>query len=309
MLTCCKVNNRFGEAEVHIPSEFVILGEIVAKRMNLYDDTCFESSKLITNKYSTSFSKGINAFDERFRYSIYAIYGFVRYADEIVDTFHGHDQHQLINDFKADAFKAIKQKISLNPVLQSFQLVVNKYHIDPELIEAFLRSMEMDLDKKSFERDEYEAYIYGSAEVIGLMCLRVFCEGDDNLYSRLKSPAQKLGSALQKINFLRDIKADLTERGRIYFPGVDFNRFTDTEKTQIETDIKNDLNEGFKGIKDLPEGARLGVYIAYMYYRELLKKITKTPAGVILQQRIRITDTNKTMLYLKAISKHKLGLI
>ena len=277
--------------------------------MNLYDDTCFESSKLITNKYSTSFSKGIDAFDERFRYPIYAIYGFVRYADEIVDTFHGHDQHQLINDFTADAFKAIEQKISLNPVLQSFQLVVNKYHIDLELIGAFLRSMEMDLDKKSFDKDEYEAYIYGSTEVIGLMCLRVFCEGDDDLYKRLKSPAQKLGSALQKINFLRDIKADLHERGRIYFPGVDFNHFTDAEKLQIEIDIKKDLAEGFEGIKDLPEGARLGVYIAYMYYGELLKKIIKTPARIIMLQRIRITDTNKTMLYLKAISKHKLGLI
>jgi phytoene/squalene synthetase len=233
----------------------------------------------------------------------------VRYADEIVDTFHGHDQHQLINDFKADAFKAIEQKISLNPVLQSFQLVVNKYHINLELIESFLRSMEMDLDKKSFEQDEYEDYIYGSAEVIGLMCLRVFCESDNNLYNSLKSPAQKLGSALQKINFLRDVKADLNERGRIYFPGVNFDHFTDTEKAQIETDIKKDLAEGFKGIKDLPEGARLGVYIAYMYYGELLKKIIQTPAQVILQQRIRITDTNKTMLYLKAISKHKLGLI
>jgi len=277
--------------------------------MNLYDDTCFESSKLITNKYSTSFSKGINAFDERFRYPIYAIYGFVRYADEIVDTFHGHDQHQLINDFKTDAFKAIEQKISLNPVLQSFQLVVNKYHIDLELIEAFLKSMEMDLDMKLFDRDEYEAYIYGSAEVIGLMCLHVFCEGDEELYNRLKSPAQKLGSALQKINFLRDVKADLHERGRIYFPGVDFDHFTDADKAQIEIDIKKDLAAGFKGIKDLPQGAKLGVYIAYMYYGELLKKIIKTPARVIMQQRIRITDANKTMLYLKAISKHKLGLI
>jgi phytoene synthase len=285
------------------------LGEIAAKRMNLYDDTCFESSRLITNKYSTSFSKGINAFDERFRYPIFAIYGFVRYADEIVDTFHGHDQYQLINDFKRDAFKAIEQKISLNPVLQSFQLVVNKYDIDRRLIEDFLKSMEMDLDKKFFEKDEYNAYIYGSAEVIGLMCLRVFCEGDEALYNRLKPPAQKLGSALQKINFLRDVKADFDERGRIYFPGVDFDQFTDIEKVQIETDIKKDLAEGFKGIKDLPEGARLGVYIAYMYYGELLKKIIKTPARTILQQRIRITDTNKMVLYLKAISKHKLGLI
>jgi len=285
------------------------LDEIAAKRMNLYDDTCFESSKLITNKYSTSFSKGISAFDGRFRYPIYAIYGFVTYSDEIFDNFHGHDQYRLINDFKADAFKAIEQKISLNPVLQSFQLVVNKYHIELELIESFLRSMEMDLDKKSFQQDEYENYIYGSAEVIGLMCLRVFCEDDSDLYNRLKFPAQKLGSALQKINFLRDVNADLYERGRIYFPGVDFDHFTDSEKSQIETDIKKDLAEGFKGIKDLPEGARLGVYIAYTYYGELLKKIINTPGRVILQERIRITDTNKTMLYLKAISKHKLGLI
>ncbi|HTD40745.1 MAG TPA: phytoene/squalene synthase family protein [Mucilaginibacter sp.] len=277
--------------------------------MTLYNDTCFEGSKLITNKYSTSFSKGINAFDKRFRYPIYAIYGFVRYADEIVDTFHGHDQHKLINDFKEDAFKAIGQKISLNPVLQSFQLVVNEYHIESGLIEAFLSSMEMDLDQKVFNGNEYKNYIYGSAEVIGLMCLRVFCEGDEELYNRLVPSARKLGSALQKINFLRDIKADYHERGRIYFPDVDFNNFTDSDKGQIETDIQKDLSAGFKGIKELPKGARLGVYIAYMYYRELLKKIIKTPASVIMQRRIRITDVSKNMLYLKAISKHKLGMI
>ena len=277
--------------------------------MELYNNTCFESSKLITNRYSTSFSKGINAFDKRFRYPIYAIYGFVRYADEIVDTFHGFDQHRLINDFKEEAFKAIDQKISLNPVLQSFQLVVNQYHIDLALIEAFLDSMKMDLDQKAYNNADYQNYIYGSAEVIGLMCLRVFCEGNEDLYNRLAMPARKLGSALQKINFLRDIKADYHERGRIYFPGVDFANFTDAVKKQIETDIESDFFEGLKGIKQLPEGARLGVYIAYIYYRELLKKITATPASVVMQQRIRVTDANKALLYLKAVSQHKLGMI
>ena len=277
--------------------------------MELYNTTCFESSKLITNRYSTSFSKGINSFDKRFRYPIYAIYGFVRYADEIVDTFHDLDQHRLINDFKEEAYKAIDQKISLNPVLQSFQLVVNQYHIEPELIEAFLNSMEMDLDRKVYNNIDYQNYIYGSAEVIGLMCLRVFCEGDEALYNSLASPARKLGSALQKINFLRDIKADYHERGRIYFPGVDFANFTDAIKKQIETDIENDLSEGFKGIKGLPKGARLGVYIAYLYYRELLKKIIATSAAIIMQQRIRVTNANKTLLYLKAVSQHQFGRI
>lgn len=277
--------------------------------MKLYNDTCFEVSKLITNKYSTSFSKGINAFDRIFRYPIYAIYGFVRYADEIVDTFHEHDQHQLMTDFKQDAFKAIYEKISLNPVLQSFQLVVNRYPIELELIEAFLSSMEMDLDQKTFTSNDYKSYIFGSAEVIGLMCLHVFCQGDKMMYRRLMLPARSLGSALQKINFLRDIKADYSERGRIYFPDVDFNNFTDADKGQIECDIRKDLSEGFKGIRELPKGARLGVYIAYIYYRELLKKIMKTPARVIMQRRIRVTGSSKTILYLNALSKHKLGLI
>ena len=226
-----------------------------------------------------------------------------------MDTFHDLDQHRLINDFKEEAYKAIDQKISLNPVLQSFQLVVNQYHIEPELIEAFLNSMEMDLDRKVYNNIDYQNYIYGSAEVIGLMCLRVFCEGDEALYNSLASPARKLGSALQKINFLRDIKADYHERGRIYFPGVDFANFTDAIKKQIETDIENDLSEGFKGIKGLPKGARLGVYIAYLYYRELLKKIIATSAAIIMQQRIRVTNANKTLLYLKAVSQHQFGRI
>ena len=274
--------------------------------MELYNDTCFECSKLITERYSTSFSQGIKAFDKRFRNPIYAIYGFVRYADEIVDTFHEHDKHQLITDFKQQAFTAIDQKISLNPVLQSFQLVVNQYSIEKELICSFLNSMEMDIDRKIFDAGGYQSYIHGSAEVIGLMCLHVFCEGDKALYQELAPPARSLGSALQKINFLRDIKADYTERGRIYFPGVDFTNFTNEIKRQIEADIEKDLNDGFKGIKQLPKGARLGVYIAYSYYHRLFKKICNIPAGVILQKRIRISDTHKLMLYFNAVLRHKL---
>jgi phytoene synthase len=275
--------------------------------MELYDETCFECSKLITERYSTSFSRGIKAFDKRFRYPIYAIYGFVRYADEIVDTFHQHDKHQLISDFKEQAFNAIDQQISLNPVLQSFQLVVNQYHIEKDLICSFLSSMEMDIDRKKYSSEEYISYIHGSAEVIGLMCLRVFCEGDKELYNSLAPAACSLGSALQKINFLRDIKADYHERGRIYFPDADFNHFTEETKRQIETDIEKDLAAGFKGIKQLPKGARLGVHIAYSYYHQLFRKICHIPANVILQKRTRISDTYKLVLYFKAVLKHKLS--
>jgi phytoene/squalene synthetase len=277
--------------------------------MNLYDETCFECSKLITNKYSTSFSLGIKAFDISFRYPIYAIYGFVRYADEIVDTFHDHDKLQLISNFRTETFEAIKNKISLNPVIHSFQQIVNKYAIDHELIDAFLRSMEMDLDKKAYCDDSYKVYIYGSAEVIGLMCLRVFTNNDDNLYQALLPQARSLGAAFQKVNFLRDVKADYEDRGRVYFPGVDFNNFTEQDKRQIEADIKADFTDALKGIKRLPQGTRLGVYIAYVYYLQLFKKIGYTPANIILQKRIRISDTRKMALYVKAVLQQKLNVI
>lgn len=277
--------------------------------MNLFDETCFECSKIITTRYSTSFSKGIMAFDKRFRYPIYAIYGFVRYADEIVDTFHDFDKQQLITDFRAQTFIAIRQKISLNPVLQSFQQVVNRYGIEDELIDAFLRSMEMDLDKTAYDTDTYQKYIYGSAEVVGLMCLRVFCENNSELYTQLVPMARSLGAAFQKINFLRDVKSDFEERGRTYFPSIDFNRFTEQDKKDIELDIKHDFDEAFKGIKLLPAGTRLGVYVAYIYYRQLFKKISSTPASTILQKRIRISDTQKTALYFKALLHQKLNVI
>ncbi len=277
--------------------------------MNLYDETCFECSKVITEKYSTSFSSGIKAFHEELRYPVYAIYGFVRYADEIVDTFHDQDKAQLIADFKEDTYKAITQKISLNPVLHSFQMVVNQYHIEQDLIEAFLQSMEMDLDKKAYDEANYKTYIYGSAEVIGLMCLRIFCNNDDKLYQSLLPMARSLGAAFQKINFLRDVKSDLEERGRTYFPDVDFTNFTRQDKEAIERDIKTDMDDAYKGIVLLPESARLGVYIAYKYYLQLFKKIANTPASTILQQRIRVSDNHKRALYCKALIKRKLKII
>ncbi|GAA4325714.1 phytoene/squalene synthase family protein [Mucilaginibacter gynuensis] len=277
--------------------------------MQLYDDTCFECSKLITNKYSTSFSSGIKAFHEQFRNPIYAIYAFVRYADEIVDTFHDYDKATLISDFKTETFVAIKQKISLNPVLHSFQLVVNRYGIDHDLIDAFLISMEMDLYTQRYDEDGYKAYIYGSAEVVGLMCLRIFCQNDDQVYQSLLPKACSLGSAFQKINFLRDVKADHEERGRTYFPNIDFNNFTEQDKRNIELDIKKDFDDALEGIKALPAGAKLGVYIAYTYYTKLFDKISRTPAGVVLQQRIRIPDVQKITLYCKAVLRHKFNMI
>ena len=286
-----------------------IFGKIVTEGMELYDETCFECSKLITQKYSTSFSRGINAFDKRFRYPVYAIYGFVRFADEIVDTFRENDQRKLLDEFKQEVFKAIRYKISLNPVLHAFQLIVNQYHIEETLIESFLRSMAMDIERKSYNEAEYKDYIHGSAEVIGLMCLKIFCEGNEALYQELALSACSFGSALQKINFLRDIEADYHERGRIYFPGVDFNNFTDSAKKSIEADIQRDLDKGYAGIKLLPAGARLGVYIAYAYYTRLFKKIQKSPAKLIREKRTRVSDTGKTLLYCKAVLSYKLGLI
>jgi 15-cis-phytoene synthase len=277
--------------------------------MDLYNETCFECSKVITNKYSTSFSLGIKAFDKKFQYPIYAIYGFVRYADEIVDTFHNQDKNNLILKFRADTYLAIQDKISLNPVLHSFQQVVNKYHIEVELINAFLKSMEMDLDKTSYTDDSYKEYIYGSAEVVGLMCLRVFCEGDESLYTKLRPMARSLGSAFQKINFLRDIKSDYEERGRTYFPEVDFSHFTETDKKEIEKDIKIDFDDALEGIKKLPSGSKLGVYIAYVYYLQLFKKIQNTSANTITHKRIRVSDTHKLFLMAQALIKSKLNYV
>ena len=266
--------------------------------MDLFDRTTFQCSKVVTQHYSTSFTLGIRTLHRRFHDPIYAIYGFVRFADEIVDTFYDHDQRNLLEEFKQDTYRAIAEKISLNPVLHAFQRTVREYAIERELIDAFLRSMEMDLDQQVYDTSDYEDYIYGSAEVVGLMCLRVFCEGDNALYQQLKAPARRLGSAFQKVNFLRDIKSDYQDRGRIYFPGVDFNHFNQSAKHQIESDIQEDFDAAYQGIIRLPSGARLGVYLAYVYYLRLFKKIKHCSAAKIANERIRIPDNQKFMLLL-----------
>jgi len=268
-----------------------------------------ECSKLITQRYSTSFSLGIRVFDKKFRAPIYAVYGFVRFADEIVDTFHNFDKADLLKRFREDTYRAIEEKISLNPVLNSFQETVHKYNIERELIDAFLDSMEMDLHFNTYEDSLYHQYIYGSAEVVGLMCLRVFCEGDKERYKALKAPAQSLGSAFQKINFLRDMKSDFDERGRVYFPGVDFTNFTNQDKITIEADIKKDFDDAYQGIINLPEGARFGVYLAYVYYISLFKKIKNVTAVKVKEQRIRVKDSRKFYLLFSSAVKMRLNLL
>lgn len=276
---------------------------------DLYREVCIESSRMITKRYSTSFSMGIRAFDKRFRDPIYAIYGFVRFADEIVDTFHDYPKAELLARFWQDTYRAIDEGISLNPVLQSFQEVVRKYHIERDLIDAFLRSMEMDLHENTYDQHSYEEYIYGSAEVVGLMCLRVFCEGDKERYEKLKAPARSLGAAFQKVNFLRDLKSDFDDRGRIYFPGVDFTNFTPADKRAIEADIRADFDHAYQGIKRLPEGARFGVYLAYVYYLKLLQKIKSSPADRVAEERIRVNDGRKMMLLFSSAVRNSLNLL
>ncbi len=275
--------------------------------LNLFDKTSFACSKIITQSYSTSFTLGIRALDKKFHFPVYAIYGFVRYADEIVDTFHEYDKNRLLQEFKAATYKAINEKISLNPVLHSFQQVVHQYHIENELIEAFLKSMEMDLHEQVYNNDLYNEYIYGSAEVVGLMCLRVFCEGDNTLYQSLKAPACSLGAAFQKVNFLRDIRSDFHERGRVYFPGVNFNHFTPDDKNKIEKDIQEDFNAAYQGIIKLPKGAKLGVYLAYVYYLNLFKKIKNCSPAHIARERIRIPDKRKIALLVQTYFRYRIN--
>ncbi|MEP1094543.1 MAG: phytoene/squalene synthase family protein [Cyclobacteriaceae bacterium] len=277
--------------------------------MDLFSKTAFECSELITKAYSTSFSLGIRTLNKKYHEPIYAIYGFVRYADEIVDTFHTHDKKELLARFKKNTYQALDEKISLNPVLHSFQLVVNKYQIDTALIDAFLLSMEMDLDKKTYQDKDYQTYIYGSAEVVGLMCLKVFCEGDEAEYQKLLTPAKHLGSAFQKVNFLRDMKSDFDERGRVYFPEVDFNNFTQEDKKNIEQDIHSDFKASLIGIKSLPKDARAGVYLAYIYYTALFKKIAGLSHTRIKTERIRVPDLRKLLLLFRCYFLHKLNLI
>ena len=275
----------------------------------LYDNVSIRCSRLTTRAYSTSFSLGIRCLNKKLRDPIYAIYGFVRFGDEIVDTFHTTDKVQLLNKFRNDTFEAIEQGISLNPILHSFQQVVNRFGIDRPVIEQFLKSMEMDITMKAHDQASYEEYILGSAEVVGLMCLRIFCNGDDHLYQDLKSQAMKLGSAFQKINFLRDLNADFNGMGRMYFPGVDLSRFDQDTKRKIEQDIAADFRQGLEGILRLPRSSRFGVYMAYVYYQALLKKIMNTPAHRVIQSRIRIRNRHKLRLLFTSFIRHRLNLI
>lgn len=275
---------------------------------SLFDELSSTCSKITTKKYSTSFSQGILFLDKNIRIPIYSIYGFVRFADEIVDSFHGYDKNTLLKHFRKDTYSAIENKISLNPILNSFQHVVNKYGIEKQWIDTFLDSMEMDLQKQIYNNDNYNKYILGSAEVVGLMCLHVFVNGDEKMFEQLKPSAMKLGAAFQKVNFLRDIKADNEDLGRTYFPDVDLKNFKAQDKFKIEKEIENDFAEALIGIKMLPLSSRKGVYLAYYYYTVLFNKIKRMPAQRILSERVRIPNFQKMILMFKSSLRHQLNI-
>jgi len=266
-------------------------------------------SEITTKQYSTSFASAIRLLHRDLRQPIYNIYGFVRFADEIVDTFHGFDKTTLLAGFKSETYDAIERKLSLNPILNSFQATVNQYAIDLHLVDAFFRSMEYDLHKSRYDRRHYDDYIYGSAESVGLMCLSVFCESDHNRLQELKPFAQALGAAFQKVNFLRDVKSDYELLERTYFPGVDFRNFTSTDKDAIEQEIRADFAKAYQGILRLPLKARFGVYVAYRYYLSLFNRITRTQAGKILYSRIRVPNHSKALILVRAGIRSRLNLI
>ena len=275
----------------------------------LFDKLSAECSKITTQRYSTSFTLGIYFLDKKLRGPIYAIYGFVRFADEIVDSFHDYDKKYLLEKFKKDCFEAITFGISLNPVLNSFQKVVNDYNIDIELIELFLKSMEMDLEDNVYSNETYEQYILGSAEVVGLMCLYVFTNGDKKFYEKLKPFAMKLGSTFQKVNFLRDVKADFMQLNRSYFPNVDLSNFREDQKKMIEKEIEEEFKIAFLGIKQLPSTSRKGVYLAYIYYKTLFGKIKGTSANEIMNKRIRISNGHKLSLMVDSMIRFKMNIL
>ncbi|HRD53106.1 MAG TPA: phytoene/squalene synthase family protein [Flavobacteriales bacterium] len=275
----------------------------------LYDKVCLKASRQTTYSYSTSFSLGIRSLDKRFHAPIHAIYGFVRFADEIVDTFHGFDKAALLARFREDTYRAIEEGISLNPILHSFQHVVNESRIERELYDTFLDSMAMDLTDTAHDQRSYDTYILGSAEVVGLMCLRVFCEGDDAQYQKLKPSAMKLGAAFQKVNFLRDIKDDFQNLGRTYFPGIDLGEWSESTKRSIEADIQADFDAALVGIRQLPKGARFGVYMAYIYYVALFRKIQALPASQIMAVRVRVRNRRKLALLTTSYLRHSFGML
>jgi len=275
----------------------------------IFDKLSAACSEMITKRYSTSFSLGIYFLDERLRQPIYAIYGFVRLADEIVDSFHDYDKITLLGKFKRDCYEAIEEGISLNPILNSFQEVVNRYQIDKDLIELFLQSMEMDLKQELYTPEKYDQYILGSAQVVGLMCLQVFTEGDKIQYEKLKGSAMKLGSAFQKVNFLRDVNADYYLLNRSYFPNVNLSKFSNIEKKQIEEEIELEFKLALIGIRELPSSSKNGVYLAYIYYKKLFDKIKNSTAEKVMTQRIRISNAHKFGLMFDSIIRYKTNTI
>jgi phytoene/squalene synthetase len=277
--------------------------------IDLYHKISVDASKNVTQLYSTSFSMGIKLLDKNIHDAIFSIYGFIRLADEIVDTFHDYPKSEMLQEFKEDTYKALDRKISVNPILHAFQMVVNKYSIDRDLIDKFLLSMEQDLNDIQYSSDGYKEYIVGSAEVVGLMCLKVFVNGDNDLYFNLEEPARKLGAAFQKINFLRDVKADYQELGRTYFPGVDLEKFTPDEKLKIEEDIQDDFECALEGIIKLPSSSRLGVYVAYRYYFSLFKKIKKVSSDRLMEERIRVPNTKKILITFKSMFQNQFNWI
>ena len=277
--------------------------------IELYHKISVDASKNVTQLYSTSFSMGIKLLDKNIHDAIFSIYGFVRLADEIVDTFHDYPKSEMLQEFKQETYYALDRKISVNPILHAFQMVVNKYSIDRDLIDKFLLSMEQDLNDIQYSSVGYKEYIVGSAEVVGLMCLKVFVNGDNDLYFKLEEPARKLGAAFQKINFLRDVKADYQELGRTYFPGVDLEKFTPDEKLKIEEDIQDDFECALEGIIKLPSSSRLGVYVAYRYYFSLFKKIKKVSSDRLMEERIRVPNTKKLLITFESMFQNQFNWI
>ncbi len=275
----------------------------------LYDTVCAKASRSTTGTYSTSFRLGVRSLHTRYRDGIHAIYGFVRFADEIVDTFHAHDKRALLERFREDTDRAITDGISLNPILHSFQRTVHRYGIERDLWETFLNSMAMDLTDARHDQRSYERYILGSAEVVGLMCLRVFCEGDHSLYERLKPAAMRLGSAFQKVNFLRDLKDDHQNLGRTYFPDIDVARMTVADKRAVECDIEQDFDAAISGIRNLPRGSRFGVYVAFVYYKTLFQKIRALPTERIMHERVRVRNRWKIALLTTSYLRHSFGML
>ena len=277
---------------------------------SIFDTISFECSRNVTKTYSTSFSTAVRMLAPSIRQDIYNIYGFVRFADEIVDSFHDYNKVELFALFETDLVLALKNKISLNPVLNAFQHTVNKFNIPNELIDAFMKSMRLDLTKTEYKtQDEFNEYIFGSADVVGLMCLKVFVNGDQEKYDALKNSAMRLGSAFQKVNFLRDLKADFEGLNRTYFPDTDLNQLDETSKSKIIAEIEADFKAGFEGILLLPLEAKLGVYTAYVYYKKLLSKLSKTPSAEIKNTRVRVPDYQKYGLFAKCYFNYKLKFI